>query len=176
LLFLEADSGWTEAFSKPPRPQEIIRIVALFLLLGSVLTAYAAYGYPHYFLSLPQRAPELWLRVMIFYPLLSVTAQEMLFRVLFFHRFGTLFGEAAWRAIIANAALFAFAHGVLFAYRQPTFHWQAVAISFIGGLIFARRFVRSGSFWAVFAEHSLYGDLIFTIGLGVFFFTGVSSF
>ncbi len=31
-------------------------------------------------------------------------------------------------------------------------------------------------FGPVALEHSLYGDLIFTTGLGVFFFTGVSNF
>jgi CAAX protease family protein len=48
-------------------------------------------------------------------------------------------------------------------------------MSFIGGLIFAYRFARTRSFFAVWLEHALYGDLIFTIGLGRFFFTGVAN-
>jgi len=31
-------------------------------------------------------------------------------------------------------------HAILFAYRNTPFHWEAVAISFLGGLIFAYRF------------------------------------
>jgi membrane protease YdiL (CAAX protease family) len=48
-------------------------------------------------------------------------------------------------------------------------------LSFFGGLIFAWRYLRTNSFWAVALEHALYGNLIFTIGLGVYFFTGISS-
>ena len=29
------------------------------------------------------------------------------------------------------------------------------------------------SFWAVFLEHTLWGGLVFTVGLGRYFFTGV---
>ena len=52
--------------------------------------------------------------------------------------------------------------------------WEAVAISLAGGLLFAYRFTRTRSYLAVVLEHALYGDLIFTIGLGRFFFTGVA--
>jgi hypothetical protein len=36
-------------------------------------------------------------------------------------------------------------------------------------------FTRTQSFLAVVLEHALYGDLIFTIGLGRFFFTGAAN-
>jgi hypothetical protein len=44
---------------------------------------------------------------------------------------------------------------------------EAIALSFACGLIFAYRFTRP--FLAVALEHALYGDPIFTIGLGPFF-------
>ena len=65
-------------------------------------------------------------------------------------------------------------HAIVFASRSPHFHWEAVAFSFACGLIFAYRFTRTRSFLAVALEHALYGDLVFTIGLGQFFFTGVA--
>ena len=71
--------------------------------------------------------------------------------------------------------LFATMHAILFASRGSTFHWEAVALSLIGGLIFAYRFVKTRSLLAVWLEHALYGDLIFTSGLGRFFFTGVAN-
>ena len=46
---------------------------------------------------------------------------------------------------------------------------------FIGGALFAWRYERSRSFWAVWVEHVLWGWLVFTVGLGVFFFTGVAN-
>jgi hypothetical protein len=112
---------------------------------------------------------------MILYPAISVVTQEIYFRVFYFHRYGPVFGPHRAAAIAVNATLFAFAHAVIFGYRHTPFHWGAAGLSFAGGLIFACRFSHTKSFWAVALEHSLYGDLIFTIGLGAFFFTGVSN-
>src|SRR5262249_48768181 len=91
------------------------------------------------------------------------------------HRYAPVFNSHPAAAIAVNAVLFAFAHAAIFAYGHTPFHWGPVALSFAGGLLFARRFLRTRSFWAVALEHSLYGDLLFTIGLGAFFFTGVSN-
>ena len=41
------------------------------------------------------------------------------------------------------------------------------------GLLFALRYAVTRSFWAVYLEHTLWGALVFTVGLGRFFFTGV---
>jgi uncharacterized protein len=95
--------------------------------------------------------------------------------VLYFHRYAPLFGSHGLAAVAFNAVLFAFMHATLFAYGSTPFNGQTVAISFVGGLIFAYRFYSTRSFWAVALEHSLYGDLIFTVGLGMFFFTGVAN-
>jgi hypothetical protein len=41
------------------------------------------------------------------------------------------------------------------------------------GALFAWRYAMTRSFWAVFIEHTLWGALVFTVGLGRYFFTGV---
>jgi hypothetical protein len=175
LLLSERDHAWIKTVLYLPHFADVWKIVGLFIICGGALTIYTDYFFPKLFLAFPKLAPELWLRVMILYPAISVVTQEIYFRVLFFHRYGAVFGSNRIAAIAVNAALFAFAHAAIFAYRHTPFHWGAVAVSFAGGLIFARRFLRTQSFWAVALEHSLYGDLLFTIGLGVFFFTGVSN-
>ena len=43
-------------------------------------------------------------------------------------------------------------------------------------LLFAWRYQSSRSYWALVLEHALYGNLIFTVGLGRYFYTGVSNF
>jgi hypothetical protein len=175
LLLIERDFAWVKTALHLPRFVDILKIFGLFVICGGALTLYTASFFPQFFLAFPKRAPDLWLRVMILYPAVSAITQEVYFRVLYFHRYGPVFGPHRAAAIAVNAALFAFAHAVIFAYRHTPIHWEAVALSFAGGLIFARRFLRTQSFWAVALEHSLYGDLIFTIGLGAFFFTGVSN-
>jgi hypothetical protein len=175
LLLSGSNYAWLRTVLQLPRFADVCKIFGLFIICGGALTIYTVYFFPQLFLAFPKLAPELWLRVMILYPAISVVTQEIYFRVLFFHRYSAVFGPNRVAAIAVNAALFAFAHAAIFAYRHTPFHWGAVALSFAGGLIFARRFLRTQSFWAVALEHSLYGDLIFTIGLGAFFFTGVSN-
>lgn len=146
---------------------ELKSILGLFIVLGAAILWFTATTHPDWFLSFPRRAPRLWLVVMLAYPLASVAAQELFYRVIYFHRYGVLFGDRAGLAILLNGVLFGFAHVI--------FHnWPAVVISGIGGAIFAWRYRRTGSLWAVGLEHSLYGGLIFTSGLGRYFFTGVS--
>jgi membrane protease YdiL (CAAX protease family) len=175
LLFLERNYDWTKALARLPRPADLLKVLGLFVICGGVLTLYAYHALPQYFLAFPERAPDLWLRVMILYPALSVTTQEILYRVFYFHRYACLFGQQQAAAVVFNALLFAFMHATLFAYRHSPFHWPSVAISLAGGLLFAYRFYRTRSFWTVALEHGLYGDLLFTTGLGIFFFTGVAN-
>ena len=142
-------------------------ILGTFLVLGGAIT-YAAYILlPYSFMSFPRRAPKIWLTIMVLYPIMSVLAQEFVYRTFFFHRYGPLFGDRRWAAIITNAALFGFGH-IIFE------NWIAVVGTFFAGLLFAYRYYVTRSLWAVWLEHSLYGCLVFTVGLGRYFFTGIS--
>ncbi len=146
---------------------DLAAILGTFLILGSAIT-YAAYAlHPAGFFSFPRRAPRLWLSIMVLYPVMSVLTQEFVYRTFFFHRYGPLFGTSKWAAIFTNAALFGFAH-IIFG------NWIAVAGTFATGLLFAYRYNVTRSLWAVWLEHSLYGCLVFTVGLGPYFFTGIS--
>ncbi len=106
---------------------------------------------------------------MILYPLVSVTAQEVMYRVFFFHRYRVLFAGDPQAGIVLNAVLFSFSHII---FQNVT----TLIISFLGGLLFAWRYQSSRSYWALVLEHALYGNLIFTVGLGRYFYTGVSNF
>ena len=175
LLFRQSDQTWRSDLPRLPAWRDVFSILALFALCGGALTIFAYARYPQFLLSFPRSNATLWLLVMAFYPLISVTTQELVYRVFFFHRYASALNGAGWLAIAVNAMLFATMHAILFASRGPAIHWEAVTFSFIGGLIFAYRFVKTRSFLAVWLEHALYGDLIFTIGLGRFFFTGVAN-
>jgi uncharacterized protein len=169
ILLRQADQSWREDLARRPVARDVMSILALFMVCGGALTVFTYYNYPEWFLAFPRYNTPLWLAVMVFYPLVSVTSQELFYRVLYFHRYAN---GSPLAAIAANATLFATMHAVLFAYRSTEFRWEAVAFSFLGGLLFAYRFTRTRSYAAVVLEHALYGDLIFTIGLGRFFFAG----
>jgi membrane protease YdiL (CAAX protease family) len=147
---------------------ELLLILTMFVVLGGGLATWVYTQEPARFLSLPLARPRVWAFVVVAYPVISVVTQEIIYRVFFFHRYRLLFERSPALGILVNAALFAFGH-IMFG------NWPSIVLSFFGGLIFAWRYLRTNSFWAVALEHALYGNLIFTIGLGVYFFTGISS-
>jgi len=144
------------------------QILAKFFVVGGAISWATYLFFPERFLGFPRYAPELWLMVMVLYPVLSVIAQELVYRTFFFHRYGVLFEGHAWLAILLNGILFGFAH-IIFA------NIVAVGGTALIGVLLAYRYARTRSFWAVWLEHTLYGWLVFTVGLGRFFFTGVSN-
>jgi uncharacterized protein len=142
--------------------------ILLTFLTGSIVVAgLVAAIMPDRLFALAAERPGLWLKIMTLYPLTSVLPQEFAYRVFFFHRYGLLF-RSRRSLILANALAFGFAH-VLFR------NWIAVGGTFVVGLLLAWRYERTRSFWAVYFEHVLWGWLVFTIGLGVYFFTGVKN-
>lgn len=119
---------------------------------------------PDGFFSFPKTNTQLWLFVMVAYPILLVTPQELVFRALFFNRYGALFPNKAV-AIFVNSALFGLAH--LFYWN-----WPAVALTFIGNFLIAYAYVEKRSFPLAWVLHSISGQLVFTIGLGPYFYHG----
>ena len=146
----------------------LMSILAVFAVVGAAVTLWVMLEIPHRFMQLPQRAPKLWLAIMVLYPLLSVIPQELIYRTFFFHRYGPLFGDARWLAIGVNGALFGFAHLIFGSY-------VSILLTTLLGWLVAWRYDETRSFWAVWVEHSLYGCLVFTVGLGHYFFTGVAG-
>ena len=148
--------------------RELIAIVGLFAVIALLVAGFMASEMPQRFLAFPRARPRTWAAVMVLYPLLSVAAQELVYRTFFFHRYGPLFGARRGLAILANGALFALAHVMFY---NPV----ALGGTFLGGCLFAWRYERTRSLWAVVIEHTLYGWLIFTVGLGGYFFTGIAN-
>jgi membrane protease YdiL (CAAX protease family) len=108
--------------------------------------------------------PVVWAIVMVLYPVLSVYPQGIIYRGFFMRRYEALFGSSRLM-LLASAAAFSFMHIVLL---NPV----AIALTFVGGLLFNRTYVRSRSLLVSAIEHSLYGCFLFTIGLGRYFYGG----
>jgi len=138
----------------------------LFLALGAgtLLALGLHWAEPALLFELPRGSPWRWLLVLVLYPTLSVVPQELVFRTFFFHRYGRLFG-GPWAAMAASAVAFSWAHVVLL-------NGVAVALTLLGGWLFARTYLRTRSLVATALEHAAYGCLLFTVGLGRWFVTG----
>lgn len=142
-------------------------ILILFAIGATIVIILMAKTMPERLFALAAERPGKWAKIMTLYPFTSVLAQELVYRVFFFHRYGPLF-KNRWTLIAANAFVFAFGH-ILFR------NWIALVATVLGGALFAWRYERTRSFWAVWVEHVLWGWLVFTVGLGVYFFTGVAN-
>jgi len=112
--------------------------------------------------ELPRRSPGLWVSILFLYPIFSAYPQEVIYRTFFFHRYGCLFGTG-WPMVIASGLAFGWAHIIM---NQPL----AVALSALGGVLFAWTYARTRSTLVCAIEHGLWGDFIFTVGLGYYFF------
>lgn len=143
---------------------QALRILARDLFLMAALGIAVWRFAPQLLFSLVRSAPILWLAIMILYPLFSVLPQEFLFRAYFFRRYQALFGRGS-AMIAASAIAFGFVH-IVFG------NWLAVLLSAIGGVLFSTTYLRTASLPLVWLEHALFGDFLFTIGLGRFFFHG----
>lgn len=139
-----------------------VGLVALLTAVASLV--FVLWLVPGQLFRLPRQAPELWLMIMLLYPILSALPQEVVFRVLFFRRYGALFPDARVTMLL-NGVAFALAH-LLF--------WNPVTLSmsFVGGILFARGYLGRGGFAAAVVMHAICGLIVFTSGLGVYFYHG----
>lgn len=126
------------------------------------LTAGTLLFEPDRFLALPRNRTGLWALIMLLYPILSVYPQELIYRAFLMHRYQPVF-PGKWSMIAASAAAFAYGHIIIN-------NLLAVIMTLVGGALFAWRYQRSRSLAAVWLEHAIWGCLIFTIGLGAYFY------
>lgn len=141
-------------------PSLLLRDAVFLAILAIAVRLFA----PDLLFSLVKRAPVLWCLVVVLYPLVSVYPQELLYRSFFFHRYAPLFGPG-WTMLLASALAFGFVH-IIFG------NWLAVALCVIGGFLFSLTYHSSGSLLLACLDHAIFGNFIFTIGLGRFFYHG----
>jgi membrane protease YdiL (CAAX protease family) len=136
-------------------------VVLRFLILAAVLATLFFVLKPASAFDFPRRLPLTWFLFCLQFPFLPAYAEELVFRGFFLHRYRLLF---------VNDSVRWFACGIAFslAHLHLANVW-ASALSFIGGMIFARTYDRSRSLPLVALEHALWGIFLFTIGLGPFF-------
>jgi uncharacterized protein len=143
------------------------------IVISAVLTAAVCLFFvllllPGRLLSMPLNHTSLWLMIIILYPLLSAFPQEVIFRSLFFERYGVLFPNKV-AAVAANGAAFGLGH--LFFLNPVTIGMTALG----GALIGWAYLTRGRSLMLAWVLHSLAGQIIFTSGIGIFFYHAAAS-
>lgn len=144
----------------PMLPTLLLRDAMCLIFLGLTVRFFA----PELLFSFVKRSPGFWALVMLLYPLISVFPQELLYRAFFFQRYRPLFGSG-WTMLLASALAFGFVH-IIFG------NWLAVLLCVFGGCLFAFTYHSSGSLVLACIDHAIFGNFLFTIGLGKFFYHG----
>lgn len=141
------------------------RVVAWFALITLAVAAGVVLALaPEAFLALPKYQPMLLLMIILLYPILSALPQEVVFRPLFFRRYGALL-PGLRPALVLNAGVFSLAHLMYWS-------WVVAGMTFFGGLAFAWAYEARRSFALAVVLHAVAGLILFTLGLGVWFYSG----
>lgn len=143
--------------------EALYAVLKRYLLVSIIMALFILLYEPENFLALAKARPLFWLLVMLLYPFLSAFVQELLFRNYFYYRYESLFKGHRFLFVFVNALLFAYVH-IIFE------NWIAVIFTFIGGLLFSYTYLRTRSTLLAAIEHSLYGNTLYTLGLGHYFF------
>ncbi len=106
----------------------------------------------------PRTDLKLFGLILLVYTFLSVWPQEVIYRTFFFERYGKFFSNRKL-LIFVNAIIFSLAHVFLQ-------NMLVTVLTFIGGLLFAYTYEKSKSTTLVSIEHAIYGNWLFTVGLG----------
>lgn len=164
-VLLRLTPGWSfRQLFKGPVIGEWRIIAIYFALTLATCLIFVFTLIPERFLELPKHRTNLWILIMVAHPLVSAFPQEIIFRSLFFERYERLF-PTEWTAIVANGFVFGFGH--LF-YDN----WITIAMTGVGGAIMGWAYLRHRSVGLAWALHALAGQIIFTTGLGVYFYHG----
>ena len=131
----------------------------VFLIFGYL---YVLYYDPTLLFSFPKNNFLLWIIVMFIYPFFSVIPQEIIYRVYFYHRYKKLFSGRLLLITLLNIFFFSFAHIV---FNNP----HAILITAIASPIFSYLYIKE-SFFTCVLVHSLGGQILFTFGLGKYFY------
>ena len=134
------------------------RVAFIFPIIVLLTVGYVWWFAPQHLFFVPFHKPRMFLFILLVYSMFSVLPQGILYRTFFFRRYGNLF-QSKTLLIFVNAILFSLAH--LF-FRNAL----VMVITFFGRLLFALSYLRLKSGMLVNFEHLLYGNWLFTVGMG----------
>ena len=134
------------------------RILVTFIVVAIITTVYMWFQDKDALFYVPFNKPGLYIAILLFYTFLSVWPQEIIYRTFFFERYDVLF---------ENKKLFIFINAIVFSLAHLFFRNSLVLVlTFVGGIIFGYTYLKFRSTTAVSIEHAIYGNWLFTVGMG----------
>ncbi|MEF3255219.1 MAG: CPBP family intramembrane metalloprotease [Deferribacterales bacterium] len=167
FYFLKKDDNFDikHLYKIPLKPSVLIRIILQFILFSILLYYLIITYFPNYLFYFLKKDIILWLKIVLIYTFVAVYPQEIIYRAFIFNRYRKIINN---EKNLVHISSFAFAFGHLI-YLNPF----SVILSLIGGYIFSFTYLNTKSVFLVYIEHLLYGLLLYTIGFGNFFYSGI---
>lgn len=160
--------AWKQFHDRFPLRKHWKNIVLRAATGGLLMLLVIHHFIPEKLFYLPRELPHIWCIVMIGYPLVSVYPQEFIYRVFFFHRYSPLFGTNRSGELTGFLVC-----GLVFGWAHIVFHnWQAPLLTILGGWLFSWTYKKTDSLLCCCVEHAIWGNMIFTFGLGHYFYGG----
>ena len=129
-----------------------------FIVITLITTCYVLYIDSSLLFYVPLNNPKLFVVILGVYTFLSVWPQEIIYRSFFCKRYQDLCSSKIVFMVL-NAVIFSLAHVFLK-------NILVLILTFIGGLLFIYTYTKTKSTTLVSIEHALYGNWLFTVGMG----------
>ena len=142
----------------------VVVVVCRWVVATIILLILVYEVFPDKLFIIQENNPGLIWKILIFYPVFSALPQEFIFCKFFFHRYRCFFGDGVLM-VAMSAFAFCVAH-ILF------LNWVAPILGLMAGILFANTYMKTRSLAMVALEHSLYGNALFVLGLGWYFWGG----
>ncbi len=134
------------------------RIGISFFVIAIVTSLFVYFNNASNLFYVPRTNLSLFFIILLVYTFLSVWQQEIIYRTFFFKRYERLFSSTKL-LLFVNAIVFSLAH--IF-FRNTL----VLVLTFVGGVLFALTYLKFRSTTLVSIEHALYGNWLFTVGMG----------
>lgn len=168
IMYMEGRLNRRFLFYFPVDARIAGRLFFRILLVSSVIVLFTALATPDKYLIFPSENPGGFILVLFMYPVISALPQEFIYRFFLWQRYREIFTS---ERMLKLASIFSFTW-VHITYNN----WVAILFSFIGALFFVSTFAKTRSLLWVSIEHSIYGNLMFTVGMGEYFYRTGSDF
>jgi len=161
VLRRTSDFQWRELFHWGVPFRQLVQHGFIFLAASTLFLAYVYFFEQEKLFNLPRANPRIFLAMSLFYPLVSATGQEIIYRTFLHRRYALIFpGQLAF--VLASGITFSFLHIVYY-------HPFSMALTLVGGLYFGHVYLKTRSVLFTSLLHSAYGMAVFTVGLGEYF-------
>lgn len=140
----------------------------LIILITSVVLFLAVYFFDRENLfNLPKGNLLIWIGLCTFYPLFSAYGQEIIYRVFLYYRYRSIF-KSKLMFVLASSITFSFVHIVYYSHIS-------IILTLLLGAYLAVTYLKTKSVLFTSILHGIFGDLIFTIGLGSYFWLDMTE-